>query len=88
MFAGRIVPPERVAEMVRPHSDVPSESVRYGLGFWLHPTGGAVVLEGADAGVSFRSVHDEAAGVTHTVLCNTTAGAWPVSRLLRERLTP
>jgi CubicO group peptidase (beta-lactamase class C family) len=88
LYAGRIVPVARVAEMVRPSSDVPSESMRYGLGFWLHPTGDAVILEGADAGVSFRSVHDEATGVTHTVLSNTTAGAWPVTRRLSELLTP
>jgi CubicO group peptidase (beta-lactamase class C family) len=88
LYAGRIVPLDRVAEMVRPHSDVPSGSRRYGLGFWLHPTGGAVVLEGCDAGVSFRTVHDQATGVTHTVLSNTTDGAWPVSRRLRELLTP
>ncbi|WP_448616543.1 serine hydrolase domain-containing protein [Modestobacter sp. URMC 112] len=88
LFAGRIVPVDRVAEMVRPHSDVPSESMRYGLGFWLHPTGDAVQLEGSDAGVSFRTVHDQAAGVTHTVLSNTTDGAWPVARRLRELLTP
>jgi CubicO group peptidase (beta-lactamase class C family) len=86
LYAGRIVPPERVADMVRPHSDVPSESMRYGLGFWLHATGGAVMLVGGDAGVSFRSVHDEAAGVTHTVLSNTTSGAWPVTRRLAELL--
>ena len=42
--------------------------MRFGLGFWLHPTGDAVILEGADAEVSFRSVHEEATGVTHTVL--------------------
>jgi hypothetical protein len=41
-----------------------------------------------DAGVSFRTVHDEATGVTHTVLSNTTAGAWPVTRHLGELLTP
>ena len=86
LFAGQIVPRERVAEMVRPRSDVPAESARYGLGFWLHPTGEAVVLDGADAGVSFRTVHDEVARVTHTVLSNTTDGAWPVSRRLSELL--
>jgi len=86
--AGRIVPAERVADMLRPRSDVPAESLRYGLGFWLHPTSDAVVLIGADAGVSFRTVHDRAAGVTHTVLANTTDGAWPVARLLQELLTP
>jgi CubicO group peptidase (beta-lactamase class C family) len=88
LFAGRIVPPERAAELVRPHSDVPSESMRYGLGFWLHPTAGAVMLVGGDAGVSFRSVHDETSGVTHTVLSNTTSGAWPVTRRLDELVTP
>ena len=88
LYAGRIVPVDRLAEMVRPRSDVPAESMRYGLGFWLHPTGDAVILEGGDAGVSFRTVHDEAAGVTHTVLSNTTSGAWPVARHLHELLTP
>src|SRR4051812_25269450 len=88
LSAGRIVPVDRVAEMVRPRSDVPSESMRYGLGFWLHSTGDAVILEGSDAGVSFRTVHDAASGVTHTVLSNTTAGAWPVTRRLGELLTP
>jgi CubicO group peptidase (beta-lactamase class C family) len=88
LYAGRIVPVARLAEMVRPRSDVPSESMRYGLGFWLHPTGDAVILEGSDAGVSFRTVHDEGAGVTHTVLSNTTSGAWPVTQVLGELLTP
>src|SRR5215218_3661636 len=88
LFAGRIVSTDRVAEMVRPRSDVPSESMRYGLGFWLHPTGDAVILVGSDAGVSFRTVHDEVSGVTHTVLSNTTADAWPVTRRLGELLTP
>ena len=86
LLAGRILPPDRVAEMVRPRSDVPAESARYGLGVWLHPTGPAVVLEGGDAGVSFRSVCDPEAGVTHTVLSNTTEGAWSVSRRLDEVL--
>ena len=35
-LAGRIVPPRWVAEMVRPRSDAPGHSRRYGLGFWLH----------------------------------------------------
>jgi CubicO group peptidase (beta-lactamase class C family) len=86
LFAGRLVPLDRVAEMVRPHSDVPSEAMRYGLGFWLHPAGDAVMLLGGDAGVSFRTAHSEATGVTHTVLSNTTSGAWPVTRRLSEVL--
>jgi CubicO group peptidase (beta-lactamase class C family) len=88
LFAGRIVPADWVTRMVRPRSDVPSESMRYGLGFWLHESGGAVILEGSDAGVSFRTVHDPDAQLTHTVLSNTTAGAWPVVRHLHRLLGP
>ena len=88
LFAGRIVSPDWVAEMVAPHSDVPSESRRYGLGFWLHQSRDAVMLEGSDAGVSFRTVHDPVGRYTHAVLSNTTAGAWPVTRQLDELLAP
>jgi hypothetical protein len=88
IFAGRIVSTDMVAEMVRPHSDVPEAEARYGLGFWLHATRDVVELEGADAGVSFRSVHDPAAVLTHTVISNSSDGAWPIADNLRERLTP
>jgi CubicO group peptidase (beta-lactamase class C family) len=88
LFAGRIVSADWAAELVRPRSDVPSESLRYGLGFWLHASSDVVFLEGCDAGVSFRSLHDPVAGVTATVLSNTTAGAWPLARLLARRFAP
>ncbi|MDH5281163.1 MAG: beta-lactamase family protein, partial [Thermoleophilia bacterium] len=65
-FAGRIVPLNRVSQMVRPRSDAPSQGKRYGLGFWLHDSTDAVMLEGMDAGVSFRSVHDPRSDMTHT----------------------
>ncbi len=42
---------------------------------------------GGDAGVSFRTVHDPVAQVTHTVLSNTSNGAWPVTRRLDELVT-
>ena len=86
-FAGTIVPSDWVAEMVRPRSDVPAQSLRYGLGFWLHASSDTVILEGMDAGVSFRTVHDPRSDVTHTVISNTTEGAWPLARLLVERLS-
>jgi CubicO group peptidase (beta-lactamase class C family) len=85
-FAGRIVSSDWVVEMVRPRSDVPGESMRYGLGLWLHESSSAVTLEGSDAGVSFRSVHDPARRVTSTVISNTSTGAWPIARLLDESL--
>ena len=87
-LGGRIVAERWVAEMVRPRSDVPAEGKRYGLGFWLHRSGDAVMLEGYDAGVSFKSIHDPDAGVTATVLSNTSEGAWPLARYLEERLAP
>lgn len=86
LFAGEIVRPDRVAEMVRPRSDAPENSMRYGLGFWLHESSNAVMLEGYDAGVSFRSVHDPDAAVTHTVISNWSDGAWPITRKLDDLL--
>jgi len=86
LFGGRIVPAGWAAEMIRPRSDVPEESMRYGLGFWLHQSASAVMLIGGDAGVSFRSVHDPETASTHTVISNTSGGAWPVTALLDELL--
>jgi hypothetical protein len=64
--------------MRAPRNDVPSNSMRYGLGLWLHETTDAVVLEGSDAGVSFQRLHDPVGALTHTVISNTTDGAWPI----------
>ncbi len=86
LFDGRIVSPAAVAGMVRPRSEAPSAKMRYGLGFWLHPSGSAVALEGYDAGVSFRSVHDPGSKITHTVVANWSDGAWPLARHLDEVL--
>ncbi len=85
LFAGRVVPPRRLAEMVRPRSDWPEESRRYGLGFHLEATGDGVFLEGHDAGVSFASLHRPTSSITCTVISNWTEGAWPIIRLLSDR---
>ena len=77
LLAGRIVASTWVAEMARPRSE------SYGLGFWLDDSG-VVRLEGMDAGVSFYSTHDPRTDETRTVVSNTTMGAWPVARALRE----
>jgi CubicO group peptidase (beta-lactamase class C family) len=86
LVAGRIVSPSMVDEMVRPHSDAPAEQRRYGLGFWLHESTRTVFLEGYDAGVSFRSLHDRERDLTCTVISNWTDGAWPIARFLAESL--
>jgi len=86
LFAGDIVPLARVAEMVRPRSDQPAYSMRYGLGFWLHPTSEAALLEGCDAGVSFQTMHHPRTHATYTVISNSSDGAWPLARFLYDLL--
>ena len=85
LFAGTIVSAEWVREMLRPRSDAPPKR-RYGLGFWLDASTEAAILDGMDAGVSFRSSHEARSGLTYTVVSNTTDGAWPIVRQLAERL--
>lgn len=85
-IAGRIVPDDWVVEMTRPLSEVPEESARYGLGFWLAEAGPVLKLVGADAGVSFQRAHDPTTGTTWTVISNTPDGAWPIVRHLRTTL--
>jgi CubicO group peptidase (beta-lactamase class C family) len=80
LFAGAIVSREWVKEMVRPRSV--AETMRYGLGLWLDASTEAVILEGMDAGVSFRSTHDRRSDLTFTVVSNTTDSAWPLVRHL------
>jgi CubicO group peptidase (beta-lactamase class C family) len=86
VLAGRIVPAARVADMLRPRSDWPEESERYGLGFHLHATRDDAWLEGYDAGVSCVSWHQPQSALTVTVIANWTDGAWPIHRVLREHL--
>jgi CubicO group peptidase (beta-lactamase class C family) len=86
LFGGRIVSVDTVAEMMSPRSDVPEDSMRYGLGFWLYTSTDAVSLHGFDAGVGFVTVRDRDQRFTYTVLSNKTRGAWPVSQRLDQLL--
>lgn len=86
LFRGAIVSEETLRTMIRPRSDVPDEGMRYGLGFWLHETGSGVILEGYDAGVSFRTTHLPETQTTASVLGNTSEGAWPVIGAVAETL--
>ncbi len=78
LIEGRIVGTGTVEQMIRPRVDVPDEGLRYGMGLWLGATGPQLVMEGYDAGVSFRSTHNPSTGTTVTVLGNSTEGAWPL----------
>lgn len=75
---GRIVSRETVDRMTEPSWDVPEEGKNYGMGFWLEVDGPSLILEGLDAGASFRSTHDPDSQTTVSVLGNTAEGAWPV----------
>jgi CubicO group peptidase (beta-lactamase class C family) len=85
LFDGKIVSQERVAAMVAPSSDV-HERWQYGLGLWIVAGTSTAALEGHDAGVSFRSLHDPETDTTCTVVSNWTDGAWPLAKVLTERL--
>ena len=60
----------------------------YAAGFWVYRASRRVAMEGYDAGVSFRSVHDPATDTTYTVIGNTSAAAWPVAGALESVLQP
>jgi CubicO group peptidase (beta-lactamase class C family) len=86
LVEGRIVSAASVAELLRPRSDWPAESERYGFGMHLHESGDAAWLEGYDSGVSCQSLHQPSTSLTFTVISNWTDGAWPVVSLLHEQL--
>jgi len=86
LFDGRIVTPAMVATLTTARSSNCSPTRDYGLGFWLVRETGALMLQGYDPGVSACTVHVPARGVTHTVLSNTTDGAWPLTTRLNELL--
>jgi len=86
LFDGRIVSPDTLAEMIRPRSDVPETSMRYGLGFWLDDSTDTASLLGGDAGVGFVSVCNRSERYIYTVISNKTRGMWPVSQRLNKLL--
>lgn len=86
LFAGEILAPDAVESFVSPRCDVPAENLRYGRGFWLRPDRLTVMLEGMDAGVSFRSAYDRPSGLIYTVISNTSSGAWPIVKFIDGQL--
>lgn len=86
LFDDRIVPEASRHAMTTPASVPAGGSERYGLGFWVHPTSDVPILEGMDAGISFRSLHDPVRALTMTVISNTSSGTWPIARELEAAL--
>jgi CubicO group peptidase (beta-lactamase class C family) len=82
LFDGRVVPQEWVERMTTAQSA--GDERAYGYGFWLD--GPAVLLEGGDHGVTFRSVLDRSSGRCTTVFANVETRIGPlVQRLQRLR---
>ena len=78
LFAGRIVPPARVAEMVRRAATRGEHALRARL--LARADAIAVVLVGSDAGrVVQQSPTTRRGDVTATVMANTTEGAWAMA---------
>ena len=86
LLDGRIVSRASVAEMIHPRHDAPDNQKRYGMGFWIHRTHPALILEGYDAGASFRSTHIPETHTTVSVLGNSSEGAWPVIAALAKAI--
>ena len=82
LLEGRIVSERTVEEMTRPRFDITDEGLRYGMGLWLDATGPQLIMEGHDAGVSFRSTHNPLTSATVSVLGNSSEGAWPIVKAL------
>ena len=73
-LSGRIVSPERVAQMLVPRRGSGPHVLDYGLGVWIHRDGDVLEIHGYDAGVSFYSVHHPASATTCTAVSNTGDG--------------
>jgi CubicO group peptidase (beta-lactamase class C family) len=86
LFGGAVVSPSTVSLMTTIRSCSEHVNRSYGLGFWLDHERPTVSLEGYDAGVSFRSLHDPYRGTTLTVIGNWSDAAWPMLRALQPIL--
>jgi CubicO group peptidase (beta-lactamase class C family) len=84
LTGGRIVSEDTLSQMTRPRFDVPEEGLRYGMGLYLGATGPQLIMEGYDAGASFRSTHNPVTQTTVSVLGNSSEGAWPLVYTLAD----
>ncbi len=58
----------------------------YGFGFWIDKDLNRIELFGHDAGVSFYSSTSRQFDETFTVISNTSTGAWPLGKLMKNRM--
>jgi CubicO group peptidase (beta-lactamase class C family) len=84
LFEGRLVAEATYRAMIQPLGHSSSMKCAYGLGFWLPDSTDAVMMEGVDAGVSIRSIYWPQDRSSFTVISNTSAGAWPLVRIIQQ----
>lgn len=81
---GHLLNEQLVSELLKPRQYCEKDKLSYGYGFWIDANAGQALLEGYDAGVSFRSITGLNDDNGYTVISNTSSGAWPIVRLLDD----
>lgn len=71
-----------VSEMLQPQPLSGSGNLKHSCGFWIDESANQLILEGCDAGASFRSATDLKTDDGYTIMSNTSSGAWPLVRVL------
>ncbi len=90
LHADLIVAREWRERVLRPHVPTPTAGFFYGLGVWIHQRPGGrpplPFLEGADAGVTFSSLHSPEGEVEYTIACNAPPSASEVVKMLDDAI--
>jgi len=85
LHGDRIVGAEWRERFLRPQVSLPKPGSFYGLGVWIADDAAGRrhhYLEGADAGVTFTSLHGGDAGVEYTLACNAPPSGREIAALL------
>lgn len=82
--AGEIVSDSIIESFLKPQNTV--DKGWYGYGFWIDNKRDHIELVGHDAGVSFYSSTSRTAEDGFTVISNTSTGAWPLAKLIKETI--
>lgn len=84
LVTGGVVAEETYDAMIESWGHSASMRCAYGLGFWLPDSTDAVMMEGADAGVSIRTVYWPQDASSFTIISNTSMGAWPLVKIVQQ----
>lgn len=90
LVAGRIISRPLVDKMTAPNALAtaamePGQD-SYGLGLLIGPDRTTILLEGMDAGVSFRSGMNPVSGLTFCLIGNNSTDVWPLAKIVNQHL--